>query len=240
MEEQISIKIDDGQLTYIEVNGVQYDNLDEVPDPQDRSQIEAIVLDSNSQAFETSLGSSFEEEFRNMQQKSLIFPVVVAAIFWIVAMILLAVSVASAIQAAHSLKVEQAAAGQVVKMVERRVLDDNQPDHYQVYAYPVVKFSLANGQPEQVELEEGAWPPAYKAGDQVTVLYDPGQPQQARIQSSTSGLFLWLWPGITGFVGLTFLMVSMLFFRFRKPSDPLREDQMDFHGRLAYGDEGLD
>jgi hypothetical protein len=239
MEEQISIKMDDGQLTYIEVNGVQYETLDEIPDPQDRSQIEAIVLDSNSQAFETSLESSFEEEFRNMQQKPIIFPMAIAVIFGMAAVILLVVAVASIFQALHRLQIEQAATGQVVKMVERRILDDSQPDHYQVYAYPVVEFSLANGQQEQVKLEEGAWPPAYKAGDQVTVLYDPEQPEQARIQSTTGGLFLWLWPAVTGFVGLTFLMVSLLFFRFRKTSPPLEEDQMGFQGPFAYGDEGM-
>lgn len=239
MQEQISIKMEDGQLTYIEVNGVQYDNLDEIPNLQDRAQIEAILLESNGEDFDTSLDASFQEEFRKMQQQSRIFPLAIAVIFGMVAVILLAVSVASTFQALHRLRIEQAATGQVVKMVERRILEESQPDHYQVYAYPVVAFSLANGQQEQVELEEGAWPPAYKAGDQVTVLYDPEQPEQARIQSATGGLFLWLWPAVTGFVGLTFLMVSLMFFRFRKSSTPLEEDQMDFHGPFAYGDEGM-
>jgi hypothetical protein len=240
MEEHISINIDDGQLTYIEVNGVHYDNLDEIPDPQDRARVEALVLNSNGEDFETSLEGSFQEEFRNMQQKSRIFPMMIAGIFGMVALILLAVSVASTIQTAHRLTIEQAATGQVVKMVERRVLDESQPDHYQVYAYPVVEFSLGNGQQEQVELEEGAWPPAYNAGDSVIVLYDPAQPQQARIQSATSGLFLWLWPMLTGFIGLVFLIVSVLFFRLIKPSNPLEEDQMDFQGQFAFGDEGMD
>jgi hypothetical protein len=240
MEERISINLEDGQLTYIEVNGVQYDNLDEIPDPQDRARVEALVLESNEEDFENSLEGTFHQEFRNMQQRSIIFPMVIAGIFAIVALILLAVSVVSVVQAVHRLSIEQAATGQVVKMVERRVLDDSQTNHYQVYAYPVVAFSLGNGEQEQVELEEGAWPPAYKAGDSVTVLYDPEQPQQARIQSSTSGLFLWLWPAITGFIGLIFLMVSVMAFRFRKSPDPLEEDQMEFQGQFAYSDEGME
>jgi hypothetical protein len=239
MEEHISINLEDGQLTYIEVNGVQYDNLDEIPDPQDRARVEALVLESNEEDFEASLEGSFHEEFRNMQQKSRIFPMVIAGIFAIVALILLAVSVVSTIQAVHRLSIEQAATGQVVKMVERQVLVDSQTDRYQVYAYPVVAFSVGNGQPEQVELDEGSWPPAYQAGDSVIVLYDPEQPQQARIQSSTGGLFLWLWPVVTGFIGLVFLLVSLMFFRFRKPEDPLKEDQIAFPGRFAYGDEGM-
>jgi uncharacterized membrane protein len=239
MEEHISIKMDDGQLTYIEVNGIQYRTLDEIPDPQDRAQVKALLLDSNGEDFDTSLDASFQEEFRKMQQQSRIFPTAIAVIFGMVAVILLVVSVASTFQALHRLRIEQAANGQVVKMVERRILDESQPDHYQAYAYPVVAFSLANGQPEKVKLGEGSWPPAYATGDQVTVLYDPGQPEQARIQSAAGGLFLWLWPAVTGFVGLTFLMVSLMFFRFRKPSDPMKEDQTGVQGQFAYGDEGM-
>jgi hypothetical protein len=42
-------------------------------------------------------------------------------------------------------------------------------------------------------------------GDEVTVLYDPEHPLEARIKSFGSSALLWVLPGITGILGVAFL-----------------------------------
>ncbi len=175
-----------------------------------------------------------------MEQKPMIFPVVIASLFGMVAMIMLVTSVNSAFQTVQRLVKEQSTSGQVVQMVERRVPDDSQKDQYQVYAYPVVTFAMANGQPEQVQLQDGAWPPAYRTGETVTILYNPDQPEQARIQTQTSWLTLWLGPVLTGLIGLTFLMISVVTFRLRRTPDPRKEDPTEFQQEFIFNPEGLE
>jgi hypothetical protein len=74
----------------------------------------------------------------------------------------------------------------------------------------VVEFSPAGGSPKIVQMPEGSWPPAYEIGDPVTVLYDPQQPLNARVKSTSGTVSLWIWTMVTGilaaaFIGATFL-----------------------------------
>ena len=45
----------------------------------------------------------------------------------------------------------------------------------------------------------------YEKGDEVTVLYDPDHPLDARIRSLDTMAMDWILPGITGILGVSFL-----------------------------------
>ena len=53
------------------------------------------------------------------------------------------------------------------------------------YYCPIVQYTSTNGDSREVELNDCASPPAYEAGDSVTVLYNPASPEQARIKGGT-------------------------------------------------------
>ncbi|APB33072.1 hypothetical protein GlitD10_0758 [Gloeomargarita lithophora Alchichica-D10] len=63
--------------------------------------------------------------------------------------------------------------------------------------YPVVKFVGSDGEPVRFEGQVGSTPPAFRVGQMVEVLYNPAQPQSARIRS-----FMELWFGATIFAGI--------------------------------------
>jgi hypothetical protein len=78
------------------------------------------------------------------------------------------------------------------------------------YYYPVVELNLPDGIHKQVQLSEGSWPPKYEIGQPVTLLYDPAHPLDARIKSSSGTMLMWIFPGITGFVGIVFMGVTIV------------------------------
>ena len=67
---------------------------------------------------------------------------------------------------------------------------------------PVVRFTTASGEQVEFQSEHGGRPALHKAGQTVTVLYDPGNPQDAEIRSP---LTRWLVPGLMVAIGLLFL-----------------------------------
>lgn len=62
---------------------------------------------------------------------------------------------------------------------------------------PVVSFQTAQGQAVTFVTSWGTSPPAYRRGDQVTVLYDAAKPDKAEIEG-----FLSLWLGTLILAGL--------------------------------------
>ena len=48
--------------------------------------------------------------------------------------------------------------------------------------------------------------PAYEVGDEVTILYEPEHPMDARIKSFGSSALMWILPSITGVLGIGFLV----------------------------------
>lgn len=144
-----------------------------------------------------------------------------------VAAITLTISVISALSASRAVAKEQSAPGQVVDLVVRKSQGgyDSQGTYEapQDYFYPVVESSLPDWTQKTVQLSEGSWPPAYEKGEQVTVLYDPEKPIHARIQSTSSNILLWLVPGITGLIGVSFLIAAAVVGWFFKPSSPEKQ-----------------
>jgi hypothetical protein len=71
---------------------------------------------------------------------------------------------------------------------------------------PIVRFETIDGR--TVEFQSGLRtnPPAYRAGQEVTVVYDPGVPESAAIRGVLS---LWLMPIILVFIGSIFLAIGV-------------------------------
>ncbi len=74
--------------------------------------------------------------------------------------------------------------------------------------YPVLTFTDSKGQEHEINLAFGGSPPAYhyKVGDPVTVLYGPGQPENARLYSF---LDVWGTAAIPGGLGVVALVVGL-------------------------------
>jgi hypothetical protein len=140
----------------------------------------------------------------------------------LIALITLTIAVIAGISAGRRAAREQSAPGRVVDLTLRTSPGGrNSQGTYEApqdYYYPVVEFTLANGELKTVQLSEGSWPPAYEKGEEVTILYDPSKPIDARIQSLSSNILMWLLPGITGVVGVAFLSAAVFVGWFLRPS----------------------
>jgi hypothetical protein len=101
---------------------------------------------------------------------------------------------------------EQSAPARVVEVIERRQYLNEQDRIIQTYYYPVVEFTASDGRRRSVQVSEGASIPEYEVGDEVTVLYEPQNPLDVRIKSFGSSALMWVLPGITGILGVGFLV----------------------------------
>lgn len=91
----------------------------------------------------------------------------------------------------------------ITKMEEREG-----SDHGTAF-YPVFTFKDSSGQDQEVYSSSGQYPPAYKVGDKVTVLYQPDDPRHAKIDAF---LDLWMWPVLLGIFGLFELFIAIVQF----------------------------
>ncbi|HEX6986926.1 MAG TPA: DUF3592 domain-containing protein, partial [Planctomycetaceae bacterium] len=168
----------------------RYDSPDDIPDPEDRARIlDLMPLTPGPPIAPT--GKPFPVEK------------VLVGVFLGVAALMLSIAGVTAVNAREELAREQSAPGRVVDLVARR---DNAGKEF---SYPVVEFVLPDGTPQTVEVPEGSSPPAYAKGDAVTVLYDPEDPRDARIDSVSGAIVLWIVPGITGLLGVAFTAASL-------------------------------
>lgn len=90
------------------------------------------------------------------------------------------------------------AQGQVVDLILSRSSDTT------TY-YPVVVFRDASGRQVEFKSNSGTNPPSYTRGERVEVLYEPGEPEAARINGFFS---LWGAAIIVGGLGLVFGLVG--------------------------------
>jgi hypothetical protein len=139
-------------------------------------------------------------------------PRVIVRIFGAVTFILLTIAAISAYTTIQTLIREQSAPGRVVDLLVHSVSSTSSADP-QLFYYPVVEFNLPDETHLRIELSQGSHPPSYAKGDRVTILYNPAQPQQARIQSATSTLLLWIVPLITGLLGVIFAGAALFAYR---------------------------
>jgi hypothetical protein len=189
-----SIVVDEDEVISIEVNGVKYDSWIEIPDNIDQQRVEKMAS-AATKTFK-------DEDFSTRTSNSL--GMIIVPVFGVVALILLAVALISGIGAGRAMSREVSAPGRVTSL---HMLIDSEGS--QVY-YPVVAFTLPDHSINTVEMNEGSSPPSYSVGQDVTVLYDPANPNQARIKSIGGALGMWALAIITGLMGVIFLGAAVL------------------------------
>lgn len=216
MAKKVSIDFDNDQVVSVKVDGVEYASPEDIPDPEDRARVKALISKSDEaepdDEFDQAFDREFEKELAEIQKEHGKFPKLFLSIFGAVAVVLLVISVISAVQATRTLAKEVSAPGQVVDLVEHASVDTD-TGNTNIFSYPVVEYRLPDGLVKRVEMHEGSSPPVYEVGQAVTVMYDPQQPVNARINSFSSMLLLWILPGITATVGFVFLIVTVVVFR---------------------------
>jgi hypothetical protein len=76
---------------------------------------------------------------------------------------------------------------------------------------PVVEFTIPSGEKIRFTSEFGSRPASHTVGQNVTVRYDPADPQKAEIES---GMSLWLTPLIMVFMGAIACCLATAFLAF--------------------------
>jgi len=206
-KKKYSINWEDDKAVSFEVNGVQYESLDDIPDEADRLKLEAM-MDSTEDA-------EFDAEFAKMgkdvpQADETPIENIILPIFTGVAVLMLLI--AGIVSFNNILKTgrEANAAGRVVDMTKQLEYDQNNYNRVIGETYfPVVEFTAKDGKRRKVQLSEGSFPPAYEVGDEVTILYEPDHPLDARIKSFASSAGMWILPNITGVLGIGFLVAVL-------------------------------
>jgi hypothetical protein len=221
-KKKYSINWEDDTAVSFEVNGVEYKSLDDIPNEADRLKLEAM-LDSAEDV-------EFDAEFAKMgrdAQPTNETPIenIILPIFTGVAALMLLIAGIASFSNIAKINREETAPGRVVDMTKRLEYDEEDRDRVIGEAYyPVVEFVALDGKRRKVQLSEGSFPPAYDVGDEVTILYEPEQPLDARIKSFGSSAGMWILPSITGILGIGFLgavlVVRRVMFNSEEASSP--------------------
>jgi hypothetical protein len=217
MAKKYSVQVENDEVVSVEVDGVTYKNPDEITDEEDREKIQKLISRTTGEDADDAFDKDFDEEtkeaFREMDRQTSILPKILLAIFLGVALINLVIAAFSSYSSVQTLGREESTPGQVVNLVVR-TSQDSQTGEVTDFSYPVVEFTPPGKQLQRVQMSEGSSPPDYAVGDAVTVLYDPIHLRDARIKSTSSGLLLWILPGITLIVGLAFAFAAFMVFKF--------------------------
>jgi hypothetical protein len=75
--------------------------------------------------------------------------------------------------------------------------------------YPVFAYSDASGTQRQGQANVSSNPPSYSPGDTISLLYDPANPGDVRVNSFWP---LWFGPTICAIVGMPFLFTSLIIY----------------------------
>lgn len=215
MSKKYSIQMKDDQVVYVEVDGTHYASPDLIPDETDRDRI----LDLVSKSYDKNFDEEFEADFRELERQSAGAPKIIISVFLAVGVLMLLIAMASTVSTIRAISQEESAPGQVVDMTVRASAD-NETGILQEYYYPVVEFNLPDGTFKRLQLSEGSWPLEYEIGQSVTILYNPEHPLDARIKSLSSTMLKWIFPAITGIVGVVFLSLTLIVRRFLNSDSP--------------------
>ena len=203
-----SINWENDEPVSFEVDEVSYESLDQVPDETDREKLSAMVDGSLDQQFEAEF-KDFDREFakglEEHKKTSASAEKIILGVFTGVAILMLLIAFLSSGSAILKMNREESAPGRVVEVIERREYVNEQDRVVEEYYYPVVEYISGDGRSHSVQMTEGSSAPSHEVGDQVTVLYNPDRPLEARIKSFGSSALMWILPGITGILGLGFL-----------------------------------
>jgi hypothetical protein len=217
-----SINWENDEPVSFEVDGVTYESLDEVPDESDREKLTAMVDGSVDQQFEQhfkDIDKDLAKAAEEAQRGAASMEKIVIGAFTGVAVLMLLMAVISSYSAVARISKEESASGRVVEIIERREYVNEQDRIIQDYYFPVVEYISADGRPHTVHMTEGSSVPSHEVGDEVTVLYDPEHPLDARIKSLGSYALMWILPGITAILGLGFLGAVLIVRNIMKPTE---------------------
>ena len=226
MPKKYSINWENDEPVSYEVDGVAYESLDQIPDEGDRAKLEAMMNASMDQEFEKEVAEfdrDFKKEVEAQKKTSVQAEKLILGIFSGVAVLMLLIAFGSAASAILKMSKEENAPGRVVEIVKRREYVNEQDRVYQDYYFPVVEFVSADGRRHSVQMSEGSSSPSHEVGDEITVLYNPEHPLDARVKSFGSSALMWVLPGITGILGLAFLG-AVLVVRRLMPSTELQNE----------------
>lgn len=95
----------------------------------------------------------------------------------------------------------------LTKSIKTTAVVSDLEDRNRVY-YPVFSFTDRDGKDHSFKSNSGRYPPAYKKGDSVIILYNPEDPKQARTDSFAD---LWLFPILGGVLGVIPIIIGIVF-----------------------------
>lgn len=204
--QKYSINWEDDEPVSFEVNGIQYENLDEVPDEEDRQRLEAMMNSAEDAEFDAEFEKAWKEAKQNQGTpiEKIILP-----IFTGVAILMLLIAALSSISNIRKIDREESAPGRVVDVRMERSYVNQEDRVVEEFYYPVVQYVASDGKRREVKMSEGSSSPEYEVGDEVVVLYEPDHPIDARIKSLGSTALMWILPGITGILGIGFLIAVL-------------------------------
>jgi hypothetical protein len=203
-KKKYSINWENDEAQSFEVNGVTYESLDDVPDWKDRDKLAAMLHASSDEDFEE---VKFDEKEFEELRKAADDPTMerwVLGGFTAIAVIMLLVTIISTFTNIQKILKEESVPGMVVDVVKRRELINEENDIVRDFYYPVIEFVPSDGHKRSLQVNEGSDSPFYEKGDEITVLYDPEHPLDARIKSAGSNALMWVLPSITGILGIAF------------------------------------
>ena len=201
-----SINWEDDEPVSFEVDGVQYESLEDVPNESDRIKLEAMMDASETAEFD----AEFEKAEQEIQQnQGIAIEKIILPIFTGVAILMLLIATISSVSNIRKINREESAPGRVTDVKMERSYVNEEDRVVEEYYYPVVEFVASDGRRRNIQMSEGSTPPSYEVGDEVVVLYEPDHPIEARIKSISSTIGMWILPGITGILGIGFLVAVL-------------------------------
>lgn len=216
-----SINWENDEPISFEVDGVTYNALDDVPNEKDREKLSAMLDASFDDAFDDSFEDmQFDEkEFEELQKSSAGMEKILLGIFSGVAVLMLLIAGISSYFAIQKISKEESAPGRIADVVVRKEYINEQDRITRDFYYPVIEFTASDGKKRTVQISEGSDSPYYEKGDEITVLYNPEHPLDARIQSAGSNALMWILPAITGILGIAFTGAVLVVKKLMPPAE---------------------
>jgi len=119
---------------------------------------------------------------------------IITAIFFLAGLAILGKAVSVVIDRRHEIAAATRADGVVIDLIASH---DSESETY----HPRVRFVTANGEVVEFTGSVGSDPPGFDIGERVAVLYDPANPNDARIDAFFQ---LWFAPLMLGILGTLF------------------------------------
>lgn len=100
MDKKYSVNVEEGEVVSIEVDGVLYTSVDDIPDPEDQEQVQELIDKIEQESFDRSFedfDKQFERDREEIEKSSAKFSLIFSAIFGAIGLILLAIAGFSAV-----------------------------------------------------------------------------------------------------------------------------------------------